>query len=52
MSLTNWSFFSKISKVPGERVVGSYALDDVKEYAPVYLTGTSEVSFGILQSVS
>ncbi|XP_058197048.1 uncharacterized protein LOC131313017 isoform X3 [Rhododendron vialii] len=29
-------------EVPGERVVGSYTLDDVKEYAPIYLPSTSE----------
>lgn len=33
----------EILKVPGVRVVGSYTLDDVKEYAPVYLPSTSEV---------
>ncbi|KAI4331783.1 hypothetical protein L6164_016738 [Bauhinia variegata] len=31
-----------IVEVPGERVLGSYALDDVKEYMPVYLPSTSE----------
>ncbi|XP_027357140.1 uncharacterized protein LOC113866515 [Abrus precatorius] len=31
-----------IVEVPGERVLGSYALDDVKEYMPVYLPPTSE----------
>ncbi|KAF1899682.1 hypothetical protein Lal_00019812 [Lupinus albus] len=29
-------------EVPGERVLGSYTLDDVKEYMPVYLPPTSE----------
>ncbi|KAM3684567.1 hypothetical protein ACJW31_11G053600 [Castanea mollissima] len=29
-------------EVPGERVLGSYALDDVKDYMPVYLPSTSE----------
>ncbi|XLS59714.1 hypothetical protein HN51_009469 [Arachis hypogaea] len=29
-------------EVPGERVLGSYALDDVKEYRPVCLPPTSE----------
>ncbi|KAI8535314.1 hypothetical protein RHMOL_Rhmol10G0164400 [Rhododendron molle] len=29
-------------EVPGERVVGSCTLDDVKEYAPIYLPSTSE----------
>ncbi|KAE9461490.1 hypothetical protein C3L33_06604, partial [Rhododendron williamsianum] len=29
-------------EVPGERVIGSYTLDDVKEYAPIYLPSTSE----------
>lgn len=32
-------------KVPGERVLGSYALDDVKEYMPVYLPSSSEVYY-------
>lgn len=32
-------------KVPGERVLGSYALDEVQEFSPVYLCATSEVSF-------
>nr|XP_027186042.1 uncharacterized protein LOC101509905 isoform X3 [Cicer arietinum] len=31
-----------VVEVPGERVLGSYALDDVKEYMPVYLPSTSE----------
>ncbi|KAG4977288.1 hypothetical protein JHK84_036989 [Glycine max] len=31
-----------IVEVPGERVLGSYDLDDVKEYVPVYLPSTSE----------
>ncbi|XP_057415336.1 uncharacterized protein LOC130710179 isoform X3 [Lotus japonicus] len=31
-----------IVEVPGERVLGSYALDDVKEYMPVHLPSTSE----------
>ncbi|KAL2321117.1 hypothetical protein Fmac_030086 [Flemingia macrophylla] len=31
-----------IVEVPGERVLGSYDLDDVKEYMPVYLPSTSE----------
>ncbi|KAK7315042.1 hypothetical protein VNO77_33574 [Canavalia gladiata] len=31
-----------IVEVPGERVLGSYALDDVKEYIPAYLPSTSE----------
>ncbi|KAK7274520.1 hypothetical protein RIF29_15613 [Crotalaria pallida] len=31
-----------IVEVPGERVLGSYALDDAKEYMPVYLPPTSE----------
>ncbi|KAI9110971.1 hypothetical protein K1719_018091 [Acacia pycnantha] len=31
-----------ILEVPGERVLGSYALDDVKEYMPVHLPPTSE----------
>lgn len=30
-------------KVPGERIVGSYALDDLKEYTAVHLKATSEV---------
>ncbi|XVE86346.1 hypothetical protein DITRI_Ditri18aG0027900 [Diplodiscus trichospermus] len=29
-------------EVPGERVVGSFALDDLKEYMPVHLQSTSE----------
>ncbi|KAL3354105.1 hypothetical protein AABB24_018653 [Solanum stoloniferum] len=29
-------------EVPGERVIGSYALDDVKDYAPIYLPATPE----------
>lgn len=29
--------------MPGERVIGSYTLDDVKEYTPVNLPATSEV---------
>ncbi|XP_031091593.1 uncharacterized protein LOC115996484 isoform X5 [Ipomoea triloba] len=29
-------------EVPGERVVGSYTLDDVKDYTPVCLSATSE----------
>ncbi|KAE8077724.1 hypothetical protein FH972_016258 [Carpinus fangiana] len=29
-------------EVPGERVLGSYVLDDVKEYLPVYLPSSSE----------
>ncbi|KAM3303588.1 putative protein isoform X1 [Capsicum chacoense] len=29
-------------EVPGERVIGSYAIDDVKDYAPVYLPATPE----------
>ncbi|KAI7990467.1 putative vacuolar protein sorting-associated protein 13C [Camellia lanceoleosa] len=29
-------------EVPGERIVGSYTLDDVKEYTPVCLPSTSE----------
>ncbi|XP_048318354.2 uncharacterized protein LOC107405745 isoform X2 [Ziziphus jujuba] len=29
-------------EVPGERVLGSYALDDVKEYMPVYLPSSCE----------
>ncbi|KAK6918056.1 Vacuolar protein sorting-associated protein 13, DH-like domain [Dillenia turbinata] len=29
-------------EVPGERVVGSYNLDEVKEFPPVYLSSTSE----------
>ncbi|CAJ2666738.1 unnamed protein product [Trifolium pratense] len=31
-----------VVEVPGERVLGLYALDDVKEYMPVYLPSTSE----------
>ncbi|KAJ7978125.1 Vacuolar protein sorting-associated protein [Quillaja saponaria] len=31
-----------IVEVPGERVMGSYALDDVREYLPVHLASTSE----------
>ncbi|OVA10906.1 Vacuolar protein sorting-associated protein 13 domain [Macleaya cordata] len=31
-----------IVEVPGERVLGSYALDDIKEQIPVYLPSTSE----------
>ncbi|KAL6965672.1 hypothetical protein U1Q18_036726 [Sarracenia purpurea var. burkii] len=31
-------------EVPGERIVGSYTLDDVKEYMPIYLPSTSEKS--------
>ncbi|KAK7300278.1 hypothetical protein RJT34_11120 [Clitoria ternatea] len=31
-----------IVEVPGERVLGSFPLDDVKEYMPVYLPSTSE----------
>lgn len=31
-----------ILEVPGERVLGSYDLDDIKEYMPVYLPSTSE----------
>lgn len=30
-------------KVPGKRVLGSYALDDVKEYSPVQVPSSSEV---------
>lgn len=30
-------------KVPGERVVGSYVLDDLKDYIPVHLPLTAEV---------
>lgn len=33
----------EICKVPGERVVGSYVLDDLKEYVPVHLQSTAEV---------
>ncbi|XVF82463.1 hypothetical protein PTKIN_Ptkin16aG0050400 [Pterospermum kingtungense] len=29
-------------EVPGERIVGSFALDDLKEYMPVHLNSTSE----------
>lgn len=29
-------------EVPGERVIGSYALDDIKDYAPIYLPATPE----------
>ncbi|PSS01845.1 Vacuolar protein sorting-associated protein like [Actinidia chinensis var. chinensis] len=29
-------------EVPGERIVGSYTLDEVKEYMPIYLPSTSE----------
>ncbi|XP_009615133.1 uncharacterized protein [Nicotiana tomentosiformis] len=29
-------------EVTGERAIGSYALDDVKDYAPVYLSATPE----------
>ncbi|ESR43047.1 hypothetical protein CICLE_v100108862mg, partial [Citrus x clementina] len=32
----------EICKVPGERVVGSYVLDDLKEYVPVHLQSTAE----------
>lgn len=38
-----WVIFLEICKVPGERVVGSYTLDDVKDYTPVCLSATSEV---------
>ncbi|KAK1396810.1 putative Vacuolar protein sorting-associated protein [Heracleum sosnowskyi] len=31
-----------IVEVPGERVLGSYALDEVQEFSPVYLCATSE----------
>ncbi|KAF5748859.1 putative vacuolar protein sorting-associated protein 13B-like isoform X3 [Tripterygium wilfordii] len=31
-----------IVEVPGERVIGSYALDDLKEHVPVHLPSTSE----------
>lgn len=31
-----------IVEVPGERIVGTYSLDDVKEYGPVLLPSTSE----------
>ncbi|XP_077218039.1 vacuolar protein sorting-associated protein, putative (DUF1162) isoform X2 [Tasmannia lanceolata] len=31
-----------VIEVPGERVLGSYSLDDVREYSPVYLPSTSE----------
>lgn len=39
-------FFIKLfgrCKVPGKRVLGSYALDDVKEYSPVQVPSSSEV---------
>ncbi|KAJ6967004.1 vacuolar sorting-associated protein [Populus alba x Populus x berolinensis] len=29
-------------EVPGQRVIGSYALDDLKEYIPVHLKATAE----------
>ncbi|XP_058105019.1 intermembrane lipid transfer protein VPS13 isoform X6 [Magnolia sinica] len=31
-----------VLEVPGERVIGSYSLDDVREHIPVYLSSTSE----------
>lgn len=31
-----------VVEVPGERILGTYSLDDVKEYVPVYLSSTSE----------
>ncbi|XP_008812811.3 uncharacterized protein LOC103723626 isoform X2 [Phoenix dactylifera] len=31
-----------VVEVPGERILGTYSLDDVKEYVPVYLPPTSE----------
>ncbi|CAL9110355.1 unnamed protein product [Musa acuminata var. zebrina] len=31
-----------IVEVPGERILGAYSLDDIKEHAPVYLPSTTE----------
>ncbi|XP_019702812.1 uncharacterized protein [Elaeis guineensis] len=31
-----------VVEVPGERILGTYSLDDVKEFVPVYLPSTSE----------
>jgi hypothetical protein len=36
-------FLIETCKVPGQRVIGSYALDDLKEYIPVQLKATAEV---------
>lgn len=36
-------FLIEMCKVPGERVIGSYALDDLKEYIPVQMKTTAEV---------
>lgn len=30
-------------KVPGERVIGVYSLDELREYVPIHLKPTSEV---------
>lgn len=40
-----WSQSVKLCQVPGERVLGSYAIDDVSANSLVYLPATSEVLF-------
>ncbi|XWS30007.1 hypothetical protein CRYUN_Cryun24cG0081100 [Craigia yunnanensis] len=39
-------------EVPGERMVGSFALDDLKEYMPVHLQSTSEVHFSAINFIA
>ncbi|KAJ8450353.1 hypothetical protein Cgig2_004810 [Carnegiea gigantea] len=40
-----------IVEVPGERIIGSYTLDDVREYAPVRLSSSSSSSSKVLSII-
>ncbi|XVF23437.1 hypothetical protein REPUB_Repub13aG0038400 [Reevesia pubescens] len=39
-------------EVPGERIVGSFALDDLKEHLPVHLQSTSEVLYSAIKFIA